>query len=78
MSFSSWSVVSHTFNPSTQEAEACEFKASLVDRTRSGTTRATQRNTASKIYIYNKTTTTTKPNQPNKSITEAEAGGSEF
>ena len=38
-------VVAHTFNPSTQEAEASEFKASLVYRVSSRTPRAvTERN----------------------------------
>jgi hypothetical protein len=40
-------VVKHTFNSSTWEqrqADLCEFKASLVYRENSRTTRATQRN----------------------------------
>jgi hypothetical protein len=44
-------VVAHTFNPSTQEAEAggsLEFEASLVYRVGSGTVRAIQRNPVSK------------------------------
>jgi hypothetical protein len=40
--------VAHAFNPSTQEAEAGEFKASLVYRVSSRTARATQRNPVSK------------------------------
>ena len=59
----SWALVAHTFNPSTQEAEAgrslCEFKASLIDIESSRTgSKATQRNPVSnkqtnefKIYL---------------------------
>ena len=36
-------VVVHTFNPSTQEADLCEFKASLVYRVSSSTARTIQR-----------------------------------
>ena len=44
-------MVVHTFNPSTQEAEAgnlCEFKASLIYIVSSKAARATQRNLVSK------------------------------
>ena len=45
-------VVVHTFNPSTQVADLCEFEASLVYRVSSGTgSKATQRNSASKNQI---------------------------
>ena len=37
-------MVAHAFEPSTQEAALCEFKASLVYRASSRTARATQRN----------------------------------
>ena len=52
-------VVAHALNPITQEVEAdgsFEFKASLVYRESSRTSRATQRNSVSK----------TKPNQNKK------------
>jgi hypothetical protein len=47
-------VVAHAFNPSTWEAEAGRFEASLVYKVSSRTARAIQRNPVSNIYIYNK------------------------
>jgi hypothetical protein len=40
-------VVAHAFNPSTREAEAGEFEATLVYRVSSRTARAIQRNPVS-------------------------------
>jgi hypothetical protein len=59
-------MVAHSFNPSTQEAEASgslEFKTSLVCRVSSRTVRATQTNPVSKNQTPN-----TKTNQPTRSI----------
>jgi hypothetical protein len=54
-------MVAHAFNPSTQEAEAGRFLASLVYRVSCRTARATQRNPVSKNKTkQNKTKTKTK------------------
>jgi hypothetical protein len=53
-------MVAHTFNPSTQEAEAgrsLEFKASLVYRASSRTARATQRKPVLRKTIKNQNKT---------------------
>jgi hypothetical protein len=54
-------VVAHAFNPSTWEAEAGEFEASLVYKVSSRTARATQKNTVKK-----KTKQTNQNKQPSK------------
>jgi hypothetical protein len=46
-----WAVVAHAFNPSTWEAEAGGFEASLVYRVSSRIARAIQRNPVSENQI---------------------------
>ena len=74
-------VVVHSFNPSTQKAEAedpCEFKASLIYRASSRKARAvTQRNPISKKPTITTTTKQKIPHFCTPTIWEAEAGGSQ-
>ena len=59
-------MVTHSFNPSTQEAEVCEFEVSLVYRASSRKAPKLQRNPVSK----NKTNKQTKNKQTNKKKTK--------
>jgi hypothetical protein len=63
-------VVVHAFNPSTQEAEAglSEFKASLVYKVSSRTTRATQRNPVLKNKTKQNKTKQNKTKQQQRRI----------
>lgn len=48
-------MASPAFNPSTQEADLCRFKASLVYIACTRTSRAIQRNSVSRIGPFNRT-----------------------
>jgi hypothetical protein len=67
-------MVTHAFNPSTQEADRgrriSEFEASLVYRVSSRTARATQRNPVSKNQNQKQTKKKKNPNQTNKQKTK--------
>jgi hypothetical protein len=55
--------VTHTFNGALQEAEISEFKASLIYRVSSRSTRARQRNPVSKTENQTKTKQNKKANK---------------